>query len=318
MAAWMRFRKKEMPEGLWTKCDICEEMHFQKELDEAFKVCHKCGHHFRMSAEERITSILDPDSFVEIAGDLEAVDALGFAAKGVDYPTKLADEQKKTGRKDAMVIGTGRVRGREIVFGAMEFEFLGGSMGVVVGHKVLLAAELALERRLPLLIVAASGGARMHEGALSLMQMAKACAALARFAEAGGLYVSLLADPTTGGVTASFATMADVVLAEPRALIGFAGPRVIEQTIKQKLPKDFQRSEFLLQHGQVDRIVPRGELVATLDRLFTSLLGPVAAPAGGLTGAAGANGHAPQPAPAIAQEAPAADASAELPPPIAT
>ena len=290
--AWMRFRKKEMPEGLWTKCDQCEEMLFQKELDEAFKVCRKCGHHFRMSAAERIASILDPGSFVEVAEELEAVDALRFTSKGVPYPKKLAEEQKKTGRKDAMVIGSGLLRGREIAFGAMEFEFLGGSMGVVVGHKVLLAAELALEKRIPLLLICASGGARMHEGALSLMQMAKACAALARLAEAGGLYVSLLADPTTGGVTASFATMADLVLAEPRALIGFAGPRVIEQTIKQKLPKDFQRSEFLKQHGQLDRIVPRAELVDTLDRLFTGLLGPVVAPpAERLTGKAGTNGH---------------------------
>jgi acetyl-CoA carboxylase carboxyl transferase subunit beta len=276
MVAWMRFRKKEMPEGAWTKCDQCKAMLFQKELDESFKVCKKCGHHFRMSAAERIATILDPDSFVEVAASLEAVDALGFVAKGQTYPKKLEEEQKKTGRKDAMVIGTGRLRGREVVFGAMEFEFLGGSMGVVVGHKVLLAAELALERKLPLLLVCASGGARMHEGALSLMQMAKACSALARLAQAGGLYVSLLADPTTGGVTASFATMADLVLAEPRALIGFAGPRVIEQTIKQKLPKDFQRAEFLVQKGQLDLIVPRAELVDTLDRVFNGLLGPVA------------------------------------------
>lgn len=271
--AWMRFRKKEMPEGVWTKCDVCKEMLFQKELDEALKVCKKCGHHFRMSAAERIATILDPGSFEEVAADLEAIDALQFTVKGTAYPDKLREEQKNTGRKDALVIGTGRLRGRELVFGAMEFEFLGGSMGVVVGHKVLLAAELALERRLPLLIVCASGGARMHEGALSLMQMAKACAALARLAAAGGLYVSLLADPTTGGVTASFATMADVVLAEPHALIGFAGPRVIEQTIKQKLPKDFQRAEFLLAKGQIDRIVARAELVETLDRVFTALLG---------------------------------------------
>jgi acetyl-CoA carboxylase carboxyl transferase subunit beta len=272
--AWMRFRKKEMPEGLWTKCDVCKEMLFQKELDEALKVCKKCGHHFRMSAQERIDTILDPGSFVEVAGDLEAIDSLSFVAKGQAYPAKLKEEQKKTGRKDALVIGTGRLRGRELVFGAMEFEFLGGSMGVVVGHKVLLAAELALERKLPLLMVCASGGARMHEGALSLMQMAKACAALARLSQSGGLYVTLLADPTTGGVTASFAMMADLVLAEPRALIGFAGPRVIEQTIKQKLPKDFQRAEFLLQKGQLDRIVPRAELVNTLDRVFAGLLGP--------------------------------------------
>jgi acetyl-CoA carboxylase carboxyl transferase subunit beta len=285
--AWMRFRKKEMPEGLWTKCDVCKEMLFKKELDAAFKVCKKCGHHFRMSATERIESILDPGSFEEVAADLEAVDSLSFVAKGQAYPAKLKEEQKKTGRRDALVIGTGRLRGRELVFGAMEFEFLGGSMGVVVGHKVLLAAELALARRQPLFIVCASGGARMHEGALSLMQMAKACAALARLSQAGGLYVSLLTDPTTGGVTASFATMADVVLAEPHSLIGFAGPRVIEQTIKQKLPKDFQRAEFLIQKGQLDAIVPRPELVPTLDRLFTLLLAPVEPqPAATLSGAA--------------------------------
>ena len=274
--AWMRFRKREMPEGLWTKCDVCKEMLFQKELLEAHKVCKKCGHHFRMSAQERIDSILDPDSFEEVAADLEAIDSLGFSAKGQSYTDKLKEEQKKTGRNDALVIGTGRLRGRPIVFGAMEFEFLGGSMGVVVGHKVLLAAELALERRAPLVLVCASGGARMHEGAISLMQMQKACAALARLSAAGGLYVALLTDPTTGGVTASFATTADVVLAEPRALIGFAGPRVIEQTIKQKLPKDFQRAEFLLQKGQIDRIVPRTDLVDTLAQLFDGLVGAMA------------------------------------------
>ncbi len=288
--AWMRFRKREMPEGLWTKCDVCKEMLFQKELEEALKVCKKCGHHFRMSAQERIDSILDPGSFEEVAGDLEAIDSLGFSAKGQSYADKLKDEQKKTGRNDALVIGTGRLRGRPIVFGAMEFEFLGGSMGVVVGHKVLLAAELALERRAPLVLVCASGGARMHEGALSLMQMQKACAALARLSAGGGLYVALLTDPTTGGVTASFATTADLVLAEPRALIGFAGPRVIEQTIKQKLPKDFQRAEFLLQKGQIDRIVPRTELVSTLAQIFDGLLGAYV-PAPGAS--------APGPAPAL-------------------
>ena len=271
--AWMRFRKREMPEGLWTKCDVCKEMLFQKELIAALKVCKKCGHHFRMTVEERIESILDPGSFSEVSSGLEAVDSLAFSSKGQAYPEKLRDEQKKTGRLDAMVIGTGRIRGREVVLGVMDFEFLGGSMGVVVGHKVLLAAELALERKAPLLIICTSGGARMHEGAISLMQMQKACAALARFSDAGGLYVALLADPTTGGVTASFATTADLVLAEPRALIGFAGPRVIEQTIKQKLPKDFQRAEFLLQKGQIDRIVPRAELVDTLSRVFDALLG---------------------------------------------
>jgi acetyl-CoA carboxylase carboxyl transferase subunit beta len=267
-----------MPEGLWTKCDVCKEMLFQKELVAALKVCKKCGHHFRMSAQERIDSILDAGSFSELFSELEAIDSLSFSAKGQTYPDKLKDEQKKTGRRDAMVIGTGRIRGREIVFGAMEFEFLGGSMGVVVGHKVLLAAEAAHDKKVPLLIVCTSGGARMHEGAISLMQMQKACAALSRFSDAGGLYVALLADPTTGGVTASFATTADLVFAEPRALIGFAGPRVIEQTIKQKLPKDFQRAEFMLQKGQIDRIVPRAELVDTLSRVFDDLLGPCSVP----------------------------------------
>src|SRR5262245_35061025 len=287
--AWMRFRKREMPEGLWTKCDVCKEMLFQKELIAALKVCKKCGHHFRMTVEERIESIVDPGSFSEVSSELEAVDSLAFTSKGQAYPDKLKDEQKKAGRLDAMVIGTGTIRGREAVLGVMDFEFLGGSMGVVVGHKVLLAAELALERKAPLLIVCMSGGARMHEGAISLMQMQKACAALSRFSDAGGLYVALLADPTTGGVTASFATTADVVLAEPHALIGFAGPRVIEQTIKQKLPKDFQRAEFLLQKGQIDRIVPRGELVETLAKLFDGLLGAV--PAG--AAAPAANGAKP-------------------------
>ncbi len=268
--AWVRFRRKDMPGGLWTKCPTCGEMVFTKELVENFKICKKCGFHMTPTVEERVQFTLDPGSFEELYVDLRPVDRLEFTDK-TTYAEKLAETKKKAGRDDAMVIGVGRIQGREVAFGAMDFKFLGGSMGVVVGEKVTLAIEIAQERGIPLVLVSASGGARMHEGALSLMQMAKTCAALARFADRGGLYVSILTNPTTGGVTASFATMADVIVAEPGALIGFAGPRVIQNTIKQDLPEGFQRSEFLLKRGQIDLICPRNELPQTLFRIMEHL-----------------------------------------------
>jgi acetyl-CoA carboxylase carboxyl transferase subunit beta len=272
--AWMRFRKKEMPGGLWSKCPQCDTMLYQKDLDANAKVCTKCSHHLRLNVAERIRLTLDENSFEEFDANMTTIDALDFIDKA-PYPEKLAATRKKTERKEAMVYGTGRLRGRPVVFGALEFGFLGGSMGVVVGEKVARAAELAHDRKFPLILFSASGGARMHEGALSLMQMAKSGAALGRLAEAGGLYVSVLAHPTTGGVTASWATMADVVLAEPKALIGFAGPRVIQNTIRQELPEGFQTAEFLLDRGQLDRIVPRTQLVDTLEQIFNYCLGPL-------------------------------------------
>ncbi len=268
--AWVRFRKKDMPGGLWSKCPSCAEMIYAKELAENFQVCPKCEHHLLCTVEERVRFTLDERSFQELYADLKPVDRLDFTDK-TSYQEKLDETAKKVGHAEAMMIGTGKIHGRDVVFGSMNFRFLGGSMGVVVGEKVTLAVEIAMERRLPLILVCASGGARMHEGALSLMQMAKTCSALARLDDALGLYISILTHPTTGGVTASFATMADVILAEPAALIGFAGPRVIQNTIKQELPDGFQRSEFLLKRGQIDRIVPRPQLKDELFRLIEYL-----------------------------------------------
>ena len=264
---WRRHRKKDMPEDLWVRCSACDATIFGKDLDDRLKVCPQCGHHFPISSHLRIAYTLDPASFREHDGAMEAIDALGFN-DSKPYAVRLAESATRSGVKDAMRYGTGRIQGREIVFGVLEFRFMGGSMGVVVGEKVTRAVELARTRRLPLVLVSSSGGARMQEGILSLMQMAKTCAALARLREAHGFFVSICANPTTGGVTASFATAADVIIAEPGALVGFAGPRVIEGTIKKKLPPGFQRSEFLLEKGQVDMVVSRQTLRDTLARLL--------------------------------------------------
>lgn len=264
---WLRHRKKDIPGDLWVRCTGCDETIFGKELDDQLKVCPKCGHHFPISSHLRIAYTLDPASWQEFDAGLETVDALGFIDK-VPYPEKLASAATKTGLKEAMRYGLGTIENRPVVLGVLEFRFMGGSMGVVVGEKVTRAVELARDRGLPLILVAASGGARMHEGILSLMQMAKTCSALAELREAGGFYVSLCTHPTTGGVTASWAMAADLILAEPQALIGFAGPRVIEGTIKKKLPQGFQTAEFLLDKGQIDMIVPRTEMRATLARIL--------------------------------------------------
>lgn len=268
--AWVRFRKKDMPGGLWGKCPRCAEMVYTKDLLANSNVCPKCAHHLPCDVDERIRFTLDPDSYIEVFEELKGVDRLNFKDK-TTYGEKLEETARRVKHNEGMSIGLGRIHGREVAFGAMNFKFLGGSMGVVVGEKVTLAVELAMDRKLPLILVCASGGARMHEGALSLMQMAKTCNALARFARQGGLYISVLTDPTTGGVTASFATMADIILAEPAALIGFAGPRVIQNTIKQELPDGFQRSEFLEKRGQVDLIVSRLELRNQIARLLEYL-----------------------------------------------
>ena len=265
---WRRHRKKDIPGDLWVRCQNCHATVFGQDLDENLKVCPKCDHHFPISSHHRIIHLLDPASFQEFDVGMSTVDALGFV-DSKPYPEKLKASATKTGLREAMRYGLGRLEGRELVFGALEFQFQGGSMGVVVGEKVTRAVELAGERKLPLVLVSASGGARMHEGILSLMQMAKTCSALARFREQGGFFVSICTHPTTGGVTASYAMCADVIVAEPGALIGFAGPRVIEGTIKKKLPAGFQSAEFLLEKGQVDMIVPRSRLRETLGTLLT-------------------------------------------------
>ncbi|GJM20319.1 MAG: acetyl-coenzyme A carboxylase carboxyl transferase subunit beta [Planctomycetota bacterium] len=274
---WRRHRKKDIPGDLWVRCPDCGSTVFGKDLDDMLKVCPECGHHFPISSHTRIAYTLDPASWQELDAGMEAIDALGFV-DSKPYPEKLAEAATKTGLKEAMRYGLGSIEGRAVVFGVLEFKFMGGSMGVVVGEKVTRAAELAKERGEPLILVAASGGARMHEGILSLMQMAKTCSALAELREAGGFFISICTHPTTGGVTASWAMAADFVIAEPEALVGFAGPRVIEGTIKKKLPAGFQRAEFLLEKGQLDLIVPRTELRATLSRLLRYIPQPALAP----------------------------------------
>jgi len=279
---WLRHRKKDIPGDIWERCPNCDETVFSKDLEDRLRTCPKCSFHFPLSSHLRIAYTLDPGSWQEFDAGMETVDALGFTDKK-PYPEKLRDTTTATGVKEAMRYGLGTIEGRALVFGTLEFRFLGGSMGVVVGEKVTRAVELAMRRRTPLVLVAASGGARMHEGILSLMQMAKTCAALYALRESGGFYVSVCTHPTTGGVTASWAMAADVILAEPGALIGFAGPRVIEGTIKKKLPPGFQMSEFLLDKGQIDRIVPRMELRATLARLLSYAPWSGLAPAGTAT-----------------------------------
>jgi acetyl-CoA carboxylase carboxyl transferase subunit beta len=253
-------RKKGIPGDLWVKCPDCGVMIFKKEVEERRKVCAECGYHFGIGAQERIDLLLDEGSFRELWSGLASVDVLKFEGE-VSYAKKLAHAKKETGREDACVAGLGRIEGREVVFGLTDAKFMMGSMGSVVGEKVTRCFELATERKLPVIFVSGSGGgARMFEGALSLMQMAKTSAAIARHGEAGGLFISVLTNPTMGGVMASFAALGDVLVAEPKALIGFAGPRVIEQTLKQALPKGFQTSEFHLQHGFIDMISDRRKL----------------------------------------------------------
>ena len=266
-----RPRRDAHPPDLWTKCPSCGEMLFNKQLDKVLRVCPSCGHHFRLSAEARIAMLLDPGTFVERDAGLESVDPLGFVDQKA-YPDRIAAAQLATGMRDAAVWGTGEIDGRTVALAVMDFGFMGGSMGAVVGEKVTRAAEHALAVRVPLLVVAASGGARMQEGTLSLMQLAKTVAALERLRAAGVPFVSLLSDPTTGGVFASFAVLGDVNLAEPNALIGFAGARVSAGTIAQELPPGFQRSEFLFEHGFLDRVVHRSEMRAEIAVLLRYLV----------------------------------------------
>jgi acetyl-CoA carboxylase carboxyl transferase subunit beta len=254
-----RGRRDAYPPDLWTKCPSCEEMLFNKQLDKVLRVCPSCGHHFRLSAEARLALLLDQGSFEEHDTGLQSVDPLEFVDQK-PYPDRIAAAQTATGMRDAAVWGTGRLDGHPVAICVMDFGFMGGSMGAVVGEKVARAAEHALAARIPLVIVSASGGARMQEGTLALMQLAKTIAALERLRAADVPYVSVMTDPTTGGVFASYAVLGDVNLAEPNALIGFAGARVSAGTIAQELPPGFQRSEFLFEHGFVDLVVHRSRL----------------------------------------------------------
>ncbi|MBO8128444.1 MAG: acetyl-CoA carboxylase carboxyltransferase subunit beta [Peptococcaceae bacterium] len=257
--------KRDIPEGLWVKCPECGEILFTKDLDRNFKVCEKCGYHFRLSSSERLHITVDPGSMQEFDAELAPTDPLNFP----NYQEKIKAAQESTGLKEAVVTCEAAIGGYPAVVAVMDANFIMGSMGTVVGEKITRAVERALEKRIPLIIFCASGGARMQEGMLSLMQMAKTSAALAKLHEAGILYVSVLTDPTMGGVSASFGFLGDIILAEPGALIGFAGPRVIEQTIRQKLPEGFQRAEFLLDHGFIDKVVPRPALKDMLTKILT-------------------------------------------------
>ena len=257
-------KKVKIPEGLWVKCDNCKEIIYRKEVEKNFKVCPKCDYHFRISASERLPYLVDEGSFVEVEDGLSPKDFLNFK----DYKDKLKNSRKKTGLKDAVISGEAKIGGKPVSIVVMDFDFMGGSMGSVVGEKIARAIERAIEKGTPFVSVASSGGARMQEGILSLMQMAKTSAAAARLGEAGLPFISVLTDPTFGGVTASFAMLGDIIIAEPKSLIGFAGPRVIEQTIKQQLPAGFQRAEFLQEHGMIDAIVPRREMRVVLGKIL--------------------------------------------------
>lgn len=265
-------KKREMPEGLWTKCPGCSEMVHNLALEENLKVCARCGYHFAMGASERITLLVDEGSFQETDASMSAVDPLGF--KGVaTYEERLATYRKKTGLVDAVITGLGAMGGIPLGLAVMDFSFLAATMGSVVGEKITRIIEASTKAKRPVIIVCASGGARMYEGMLSLMQMAKTSGALARHAEAGLPYIAVLTNPTTAGVMASFATLGDITLAEPKAMIGFAGPRVIRETTHQELPSGFQTAEFLLDHGLIDEIVPRAKMRETIITILGNLTG---------------------------------------------
>ncbi len=265
-------RGKKVDQGLWLMCSGCNQIVYKKEVERNQKVCPRCGYHFRISATERVQMLLDEGSVVEHDAGLSPLDPLGFKDTK-RYKDRLAEAQKKTGMRDAVLSVEGTLEGMPVQLVVFEFGFLGGSMGSVVGEKIVRATERCIEKGHPLIIVSCSGGARMQESMLSLMQMAKTCAAMGRLSDARLPFISILSDPTTGGVSASFALIADVVIAEPGALIGFAGPRVIEQTIGQKLPEGFQRAEYLLEHGFVDMIVERKRMKQTLATLLALFAG---------------------------------------------
>jgi len=266
--------KRTVPEGLWIKCDGCSAVLYRSELERNFDVCPKCSHHMRIGARLRLQQFLDDGSGDEIGKNIEPVDVLKFK-DSKKYRDRLTAAQKATGETDALIAMRGTLRGLPVIAVAFEFKFMGGSMGAVVGERFTRAAELALKEKRPLICFSASGGARMQEALFSLMQMAKTSAALARLSEAGIPYISVLTDPTMGGVSASFAMLGDINIAEPRALIGFAGPRVIEQTVRETLPEGFQRSEFLLEHGAIDLIVDRREMSERIAGILAMLTGQV-------------------------------------------
>jgi acetyl-CoA carboxylase carboxyl transferase subunit beta len=262
--------RKAVPEGLWSKCESCEAVLYRADLEKNLSVCPKCGNHARISARARIAMLLDAEGQQEIGTEVVPLDPLKFRDSR-RYPDRLRDAEKETDETDALIVVQGSILTVPAVVAAFEFRFLGGSMGSVVGERMVRGLDASMEQKLPFVCVSASGGARMQEGLFSLMQMAKCCAAMARLGEEGLPFISVLSDPTMGGVSASFALVGDVVIAEPRALIGFAGPRVIEQTVRETLPEGFQRAEFLLAHGAIDMIVDRRELRATLARLLALL-----------------------------------------------
>ena len=264
-------QKKAVPEGLWSKCDSCESVLYRTDLENNLSVCPKCGHHNRIGARERLDVLLDREGRYEIGAEVTPVDTLKFR-DSKRYADRLAAARSETGEEDALVVMQGAIRDIPVVVAAFEFGFLGGSMGSVVGERFVRGVQFCVEQRLPFICFSATGGARMQEGLLSLMQMAKTCAALTRLSDERLPFISVLTDPTMGGVSASFAMIGDVVIAEPKALIGFAGPRVIEQTVRETLPEGFQRAEFLLRKGAIDMIVDRREMRDTLARLLTLLL----------------------------------------------
>ena len=263
-------RKKEIPDGIWIKCDSCGEIIYRNELEKNLWVCSKCDHHFRIKSKDYVKLILDDGKLEEYDTDLVASDPLEFK-DSKKYPDRIKGSQKKTNLKDAIMAGIGKINGQEVSFGVMDFGFIGGSMGSVVGEKVARAIERSSERRIPLVIISCSGGARMQEGILSLMQMAKTSALLAKLYDQNIPYISVLTNPTTAGVMASYASLGDVIIAEPKALLGFAGPRVIQQTIKQDLPPGFQSSEFFLEHGFLDIISHRKDLKKNISLILEYL-----------------------------------------------
>ncbi|MFV2032829.1 MAG: acetyl-CoA carboxylase, carboxyltransferase subunit beta [Gammaproteobacteria bacterium] len=268
--------KKNVPEGLWAKCDSCDAIIYRAELERSQDVCTKCGYHMRIRARRRLEQFLDAEDRVEIATDIEAEDVLKFR-DDKKYKDRLVQAQRQTGEKDAIIVMRGKVQGVELVAAAFDFRFMGGSMGSVVGEKFVRAVNLCIEHNIPLVCFTASGGARMQEALFSLLQMAKTAAVLTRLSKRGIPYICVLTDPTMGGVSASFAMLGDVHIAEPNALIGFAGPRVIEQTVRETLPEGFQRSEFLLEHGAIDMILDRRQMREKISSLCTMMMG-LAAP----------------------------------------
>ncbi len=265
-------KRVKVPEGLWVKCNSCKEIIYRQEVDRNLKICPKCNYHFRISANERITLLADEGSFVEIGRNLSSVDPLNFKDQKT-YKDRLKTAQQKTSINEAATAGPALINGHPAILVVLDFSFMGGSMGSVVGEKFVMAAEKATKEKLPLISIASSGGARMQEGIVSLMQMAKTSAAISRFRKTKKPFISVLSDPTFGGVSASFAMLGDIIIAEPKSLIGFAGPRVIEQTIKQQLPDNFQTAEFLLQHGMIDMIINRKELKQTIANIISLTVG---------------------------------------------